>query len=148
MELEQIEKILMPYLEEQNLSLYEIKWVREYGYQILRVSIEKAGGIDLDTLAKVNEYLSEKLDAFENELPDYMLEVCSPGAEKVLRNKQEITDSIGKYVNVKLKDMVYEGTLESFEGEILVLKINVKGRFKNVEINYEDIKKIRLAVKL
>lgn len=148
MELEKIEDILNPYLLEHNLSLYEIKWVKEYGYQILRVSIEKAGGIDIDTLAMVNDYLSDKLDAFENELPDYMLEVCSPGAEKPLRSKEEVLDSINKYVNIKTDDMVYEGTLLSFTEDVLVVKINIKGRVKNVSINYGDIKRIRLAVKL
>lgn len=148
MELEKIEDILNPFLLEHNLSLYEIKWVREYGYQILRVSIEKAGGIDIDTLAMVNDYLSDKLDAFENELPDYMLEVCSPGAEKALRSKEEVLDSINKYVNIKTDDMVYEGTLLSFTEDVLVVKINIKGRVKNFSINYGDIKRIRLAVKL
>ena len=138
----------MPYLKENNLSLYEVLWVKEYGYQVLRVSVDKQGGIDVDTLGLVNEYLSKKLDAYEDQMPDYMLEVCSPGAEKTLRNKEEILDSVGMYVNVKTEAMVYEGYLISYEDDTLVLEINVKGRIKKVSINETEIKKIRLAVKI
>lgn len=143
-----VEELVKPYLDAHNLSLYEVLWVKEYGYQVLRVSVDKEGGIDVDTLGLVNEYLSEKLDAYESELPEYMLEVCSPGAEKTLRNKEEIMASIDMYVNVKTNDMVYEGYLLSYEDDVITLEINVKGRMKKVSINETDIKKIRLAVKV
>ena len=143
-----VEELVMPYLKENNLSLYEVLWVKEYGYQVLRVSVDKEGGIDVDTLGLVNEYLSKKLDAYEDQMPDYMLEVCSPGAEKTLRNKEEILASVGMYVNVKTENMVYEGYLLSYEGDTLILEINVKGRMKKVSINETEIKKIRLAVKI
>lgn len=142
-----VEDLVTPYLVEHNLKLYEILWVKEYGYQVLRVSVEKEGGIDVDTLALVNDYLSEKLDKYEAELPEYMLEVCSPGAEKVLRCKEEILENVGKYVNVKTENMTYEGTLESYEGSTLVLEINIKGRMKKISLDETEIKKIRLAVK-
>lgn len=148
MQIEKVTELVMPYLVEHGLTLYEVLWVKEYGYNVLRVSVDSANGIDVDTLALVNEYLSEKLDAYESEMPEYMLEVCSPGAEKTLRNKEEISNSIGKYIHVRLPEMIYEGELLSFDDDILVIKINVKGRMKNINVNYSDIKKIRLAVKL
>ena len=43
--------------------------------------------------------------------------------------------------------MVYEGTLKEFYTDKIVVRINIKGRFKNLEINKSDIKLIRLAVK-
>lgn len=142
-----VEELVKPYLDEHDLSLYEVLWVKEFGYQVLRVLVDKKGGIDVDTLALVNDYLSEKLDKYENELPEYMLEVSSPGAEKTLRNKEEIMENIGNYVNIKTKDMTYEGTLLDYIDDTLYLEINVKGRMKKVSIVETEIKKIRLAVK-
>lgn len=143
-----VEELVMPYLQEHDLQLYEVAWVKEYGYLMLRVSVDKAGGIDVDTLALVNEYLSSKLDAYESELPEYMLEVCSPGAEKELRTQEEILSSVGMYVNVRTKEMVYEGYLLSYENDELIIEYNVKGKLKKVSIKDNEIKKIRLAVKL
>lgn len=144
-----IEDLVKPIREEKGLMLYEVLWVKEYGFQVLRVSVDKPnGGIDSDTLGLVNELLSEKLDAYDDDMPEYMLEVCSPGAERTLRNKEEILASVGQYVNVKTPDSTYEGTLLSYEGQTLVVEINIKGRMKKVSIEEADIKKIRLAVKI
>ena len=45
------------------------------------------------------------------------------------------------------QDTIYEGSLESFENGVLVVRVNLKGRFKNFEIPYENVRKIRNAVK-
>lgn len=149
LDVKSIEELVKPICEQNGLLLYEVLWVKEYGFQVLRVSIDKPeGGIDSDTLGVVNELLSEKLDAYDDDMPEYMLEVCSPGAERTLRNKDEILAAVGQYVNVKTPDSTYEGTLLSYEGDTIVVEINIKGRMKKVSINEADIKKIRLAVKI
>lgn len=145
-----IEELVKPICEEKDLLLYEVLWVKEYGFQVLRVSVDKKeGGIDSDTLGTVNERLSELLDAYDSEMPEYMLEVCSPGAERTLRNKQEILDAVSNYINVKTNSGdTYEGYLLSYEEDTLTVEINVKGRMKKIQIKDNDIKKIRLAVKI
>lgn len=148
MDLSCVENILESYLKENELSLYSVEMVKEFGYLILRVSIDKKDGIDVETLAKVNEYLSERIDQYDQDLPEYMLEVCSPGAEKELRNLDEIKENLGMYIHVEVPNMVYEGTLEDVNEENITMRINAKGRFKKVVIKHEEIKLIRLAVKL
>jgi len=143
-----VEELVNEFLKDHNeLSLYSLEWANEFGYKILRVAIDKKGGINSDELAVVNDYLSEQLDKYENDLPaNYMLEVCSPGAEKPLRNEEEVLNSIGEKINAKTDKFEFEGKLLSFEGRILTIQINVKGRIKKVEVPYDDIKEIRLAV--
>lgn len=148
MDLTIINSILESYLKENDLTLYDVEMVKEFGFLILRVSIDKKGGIDVDSLAKANEYLSEKLDSYDADWPEYMLEVCSPGAEKPLRNMQEIQDNIGAYIHVEILNMIYEGVLLSALDNNITMKINAKGRFKTVVVQYENIKNIRLAVKI
>lgn len=147
MDLTKVKEILVPYLEKNNLTLYDVKWTSEYGYKVLQVFVDKAGGIDTDTLAVVNEYLSTELDKLDGDMGEYMLEVSSPGAEKELRNKEEVLENVGKYIFVKTDDNVYEGDFISFVNDVVVIRINIKGRMKNVNVNYSDIKLIRLAVK-
>ena len=142
-----IEEILVPYLTENGFKLYEVSFVKEAGMNILRVLVNKSGGINIDELAEINNYLSDELDKVEIPYDEYMLEVSSPGAEMELRNREEVLESVGKYIHINTGDKVYEGTLVSFENDIVVIRVNLKGRFKNFEINYEAIKKIRLAVK-
>ena len=142
-----IEDILLPYLEQNGFKLYEVSFVKEAGMNILRVLVNKKGGINIDELAEINNYLSDELDKLDIPYDEYMLEVSSPGAEMPLRNRDEVLENVGQYININTGDKVYEGTMLSFENDIVVIRVNLKGRFKNFEIPYDTIKKIRLAVK-
>lgn len=138
--------ILNEYLIENKLNLYDVEYVKEDGNYFLRVLIDNLDStIDLDELALVNEYLSDRLndDDFENE---YYLEVSSPGAERELKGIDEIKRAIDKYVYV-LANEEYIGYLIDVDDEKITLKINLKGRMKNVTIDIESIKLIRLAIK-
>lgn len=148
MNLEEIKKMVLEIVESKNLILYDIKQIKEYNEDILQILIDKKGGIDIDELAVVNELISAKLDEMEIDLDKYLLEVSSPGAEKELRNDEEIAESIGKYVHVELESAVYEGYLEANDMADLTVKINLKGRMKKVVIKKSEIRFIRLAVKI
>ena len=54
LELDVVNKILEPYLKDTDMSIYDVEFVKEFGYLILRVSIDKASGIDVEELAKIN----------------------------------------------------------------------------------------------
>lgn len=133
--------------ENNNYTLFDVKWVNEFGYQILQVLLDKKGGINSDELGIANDYISTHLDKYESELPqNYMLEVSSPGAEKPLRNEEEVLENVGKKIFARTEHEAYEGILLSFEGDELEIKINVKGRIKKIKVKYSSILEIRLSV--
>lgn len=142
-----ISEMLNDYLNEHNLVLYDVLWGKQYGFKTLTVLVDKIGGIEVEELALVNDYLSGLLD--ENDVSDseYMLEVSSPGAEKPLRNVEEIINAVGEYIHFKTKDMESDGYLLEANEEQIKVKINVKGRIKEQTVMMNDLKKIRLAVK-
>lgn len=148
LDLSKVKEILIPYLEEKGLSFYSIELVKEADALILRVCIDKEGGIDIDSLAECNEYLSNRLDSIDQDMPEYFLEVSSPGAEKELRSLEEVIKNVGSFVHIEVPNMIYEGNLLAVEGEELVLRFNAKGRFKTIHIPFKEIKFIRLAVKI
>ena len=141
-------EILKPFLEENNLVLYDVEIVKEDGNLILRILIDNPSGlIDLNALAEANEYVSDRIDKYDADMPEYMLEVSSPGAERELRTNEDILKSIEKYIHVETPNMIYEGVLKEVSEEEIVVRINLKGRFKNQSINRKEINLIRLAVK-
>lgn len=141
-------EILKPFLEEKNLVLYDVDVVKEDGNLILRILIDNPSGlIDLNALAEANEYVSDRIDKYDADMPEYMLEVSSPGAERELRTNEDILKSIEKYIHVETPNMIYEGVLKEVSEEEIVVRINLKGRFKNQSINRKEINLIRLAVK-
>lgn len=143
-----VRDIVNSFIEENNdYKLFDVKWVNEFGYQILQVLLDKKGGINSDELGIANDYISTRLDKYESELPqNYMLEVSSPGAEKPLRNEEEVLENVGEKIFARTESDAYEGILLSFEGDELEIKINVKGRIKKVKVKYSSILEIRLSV--
>ena len=146
--LKKIEEIIQPILTQNDVYLDDIEYVLEKKEWYLRIYIEKNNGhLDMDTCVAVSEAISEKMDEVDIIKNEYYLEVSSPGAEMELRNKEEVSENVGKYIHINTGDTVYEGTFLSFEDDIVVIRVNLKGRFKNFQIPYDSIKKIRLAVK-
>ncbi len=148
MDIKICEKILEPFIKENDLIFYNVELVKEYGSLILRVILDKKDGLDIELLAKANEYLSERIDKYDTDMPEYMLEVSSRGAERTLDNEDEINEAIDKYIHVEVENMVYEGVLVENNTDSILISINIKGRFKKIPVKKEEIKLIRLAVKI
>lgn len=151
MNLEIIPKLLEKDLKENDLKLFEYNFVKEDGNLILRVIVDKEdGGVDINLLGKINEYLSEALDQYDSDMEEYFLEVSSLGAERELKTKEDIIKSKDKYIHVELKlnKIIYEGYMVDANDTDITVRVNFKGRFKNITIKHEEIKFIRLAVKL
>ena len=112
--------------------------------------MKEDGSMDLDTCALVSEQISEILDKEDPIKEEYTLEVCSPGAEREIKNLDEIKQ--GMYVYVRLRHP-FKKMLE-FTGEILDVNENIvhlsyrdKAAVRKAEFTKEDIDFIRLAVK-
>lgn len=125
-------------------ELYDVEYVKERRQNVLRVYIDKKTGIDIDDCVAASEIISAYLDETDPIQDDYSLEVSSPGAERKLRDREEIKNAIGHYIHVQTYDQTYEGDLINFEGDILSLKV----RNKIQDISYLDITLIRMAIKL
>lgn len=146
MNIEIVKKIVETYLEDKTLRLYSCKMKKEYGMNIVEVLIDSDDIIDIDELALCNTYLAEQLDQYDQEWPEYYLEVSSAGAEKELTSLEQVKKYVESYVYVEMNENTYEGKLEEVQDDILSVKVNLKGRMKIYKIKYEDISYIRLAV--
>lgn len=144
------------------LNIESVEWVFENEVYILRIIADKGDGLDIDDATTLNEALSELLDKEDFIKEEYMLEVSSPGIERELKDDSDIKNNIGQYVHIDFKNKFgitkdsfineIEGYIDSVQEEdekisLLVLKINIKGRVKKIEIEKENIKFIRKAIK-
>ena len=147
MDLTFIKELLKPYLEENNLYLYDVKEGRIDGNLMISVFIDKQGGIDVDELALCNNYLSDKLDTDYPDFINYYLEVSSPGAERDIRNLEELEMAKGSYIFIQKDGQNYIGDLIEVNGEEITLKVNLRGRFKNFQFKFSELNKIHYQVK-
>lgn len=148
---EQVEALVTPILDELQLELVDIEYVKEGRDWFLRVFIDKDTGVDIEECGTVSERLSEKLDETDPIPYNYFLEVSSPGAERPLKKDQDFVKAVGKNVFIKTYEPIdggktFEGVLTGFDGTTVTVEIKVKTRRKTVEIPYEKVANARLAV--
>lgn len=137
--------------EELELEFKEVIFVRESGMSILRVIVDKKGKLTTDDCSDLSMLISDDLDMLDIEIDNYYLEVTSPGIERKLEF-EELNEVLGSYVFVKLYRKIqgekeFYGDLVSYKDDLVTVKINFSGRFKNVEFEKKDIALIRLAIK-
>ena len=133
-------------------EIISVEYVFENGIKILRVIGNGENGFSIDDATKLNEEISAELDKEDYIDEEYYLEVSSEGVEKELRNDKDITNAVGLYIFAKFYEKIDHvkeiyGDLESFDGNTLQIKYNVKGRIKHLTVKKEQICKIRLAIK-
>ena len=92
--------LLRAHVEAVGCELYEVTWAPG----LLRVLVDREGGVDLNTLTALSPVLSAALDAAEPDpLPGrYTLEVSSPGLERQLSTPAHFRRFVGTLINVKL----------------------------------------------
>ena len=145
-----LEAIILPVLAECNVRLYEMKWTGGKD-KVLEISImNEDGSMDLDTCAEVSEKISEALDASDLINEAYTLEVCSPGAEREIRELSELERCPYIYVRLKhpfKKMLELTGQVLSYEGGLVTLEYRDKAAKKKAEFEDSEIEYVRYAVK-
>lgn len=122
-----VEELVEPVVEASGLELWEVSFGKQRGRSVLRVVVDREGGVDLDTISEVSERLSRRLDleGFSGDRA-YSLEVSSPGVERSLREPRHFRRSVGERVKVKTAVLVegrrvVEGALVSADAEAIVV---------------------------
>ena len=91
-----------PIVEARGCSLWDVEYVREGADYILRVAIDKEGGVDIDDCEAISRALNPILDEHDP-IPDrYQFEVCSAGLERALKRPEDFARFLGSPVTVKL----------------------------------------------
>ncbi|MGF3066136.1 ribosome maturation factor RimP [Facklamia sp. P13055] len=152
--IDKVQPLVEPIIASLDCQLIDIEYLKEGKHWFLRIYADKEGGIDLDHCALISEKISEVLDTMQPDpFPEaYFLEVSSPGAERPLKNEEQIRSAIGEYVHFdyyapQYGEKQHEGVLLDVTEDYYLLKVPIKTVTKELEINKKGVAKARLAVK-
>ncbi|WP_297133577.1 ribosome maturation factor RimP [Terrisporobacter sp.] len=145
----EIEQLVLPITDANNLELVDVEYVKEGGEFFLRVYIDKEGGVSLNECEVVTRALNPILDEKDPIKDNYYLEVSSPGLDRPLKKDKDFIKYQGRDVEIKLYKPM-NGS-KQHEGELVGLTEdkNIKVIIDNeeVEFNKKDVALIRLAIK-
>jgi ribosome maturation factor RimP len=147
---EKVRAVAQRVTEGKGFELTDIETKRERGGYLVRLFVDKEGGIGLDDLQAVSEEVSAILDA-EDPIPSsYTLEVSSPGLDRPLKTEADYRRSVGKLVKLSSYELVegrrhWLGRLSGFADGILSLTLEKEGG-KKVTVPLAKISHGRLEV--
>ncbi|RMF97688.1 MAG: ribosome maturation factor RimP [Candidatus Schekmanbacteria bacterium] len=148
MESSDIERVLLPIIKKEELELVEIKIAGNIKHPLIKVFLDKEGGITVNECAEVSSQLNAVLSVEYDDI-DYRLEVSSPGLDRPLKEKKDFMRCKGK--NVLLTYREKDGKISKITGKVVDITencVNIKNINNTViSVCYNDIIKANLEIR-
>ena len=124
---EKVEALAAPIAAEQNVTLWDIEYVKEAVGMVLRVYIDADEGIGIDDCEAFSRALDPILDEADPIPDSYTFEVSSAGLERELRRESHFAFALGKEVEARLYkpregSKLYKGELLNYENGAVTLR--------------------------
>ena len=137
----------------EGLELVHIDYHRQGRGYLLRVDIDKDGGVTLEDCQLVSQQLSTFLDVHDFVPAEYELQVSSPGLDRKFYQPSDYQKFLGRLVRVKTAKAirglhVIVGRLKEYDGRKIVVTDPAAKRDPDYEILLNDIKETRLEVEI
>ncbi len=129
--------------DDSDIEVVDIEYVKEHDWY-LRIYIDKPGGIGIDDCQMASEKIEAVLDADDAINESYILEVSSPGIDRVLKNERDYEREKGKKVDVALYEPINGEKL--LTGELLGRDENFLHIGGHGDIPIKKISQVRLHV--
>ena len=147
---DEIRKVIEPVISALGIEIDDIEFGQMKGRSLLRVFIDKDGGVTIADCERVSRDIEAVLDV-EDPIPySYVLEVSSPGLDRPLRSREDFKRYSGRIARIVTLDPienqnVFVGKLvEAGDIDVALLLENNK----KVAINYDNISRAKLEVEV
>ena len=103
-----VEEIILPIVEQEQFEIVDVEFKVERGRWVLRVYIDKPGGVTIDDCADVSHKIEDVIEVKGVVPHRYVLEVSSPGLDRPLKGEGDFERFSGRRARIR--------TMESMEG--------------------------------
>ncbi len=144
---EEVRQLAEPLAEDLGYEVVDVELAFQARHRIIRVLLDKPGGITVGDCAHFSRRLSECLDMNQTVRGSYQLEVSSPGIERPLRTLGAVERFAGNRAALAMHD-VHDGR-RNFEGTLLVPengRVGVRGEDGEHWFEWGLVKSARLVV--
>jgi ribosome maturation factor RimP len=146
---QQLTKLCEPVVAGQGYELVDLEFKNEPGVGgwVLRLFIDKEGGVTLDDCASLSRELSAVLDVEDAIQVGYSLEVSSPGLNRPLKKESDFARFVGKKAKIRTRHPVGESR-RNFSGTLLGValgKVKIDVGDQVCEVPVDDVEKANLV---
>jgi ribosome maturation factor RimP len=123
---ETIRKIVEPVIAALGLQLWGVEYLGQGRHTLLRVYLDKEGGINIEDCAEASRHISSILDVEDPISSEYTLEVSSPGLDRMLFTLDQMRQYVGATIKLRLTENFegrrnYSGVLTEILNDEIVL---------------------------
>jgi len=138
--------LIEPILDEIEIELVDIEYLFEQGRWILRIYVDKSGGITLDHCTRVSREIDDLIEVKDIFHQGYVLEVSSPGLNRRLKKEKDFQRAVGKDMKIRMATPFegqrnFRGNLQSFKDGILCLSV----KDDLILLSYGNVEKANLV---
>jgi ribosome maturation factor RimP len=145
--LQEVREVVEPILQSQGYELVDLEYQRESRGWVLRIYLDREGGITLDDCSGVSHEVGAVLEV-KDVIPNaYVLEVSSPGLTRPLKKPEDYNRFRNQLVKIKLFQPL-DGR-RNFKGILLGLEVEtvrVEADGQVFEIPLQSIAKANLEI--
>jgi ribosome maturation factor RimP len=150
---EQVEQEIEKIVASEGMELVHIDYRRQGRSYLLRIDIDKEGGVNLEDCELISHQVSAWLDVEDPVPGEYELQVSSPGLDRKFYRNSDYEKFLGRLVRVKTATAirglhVIVGHLKEFDGRKVVVSDPKMKKDADYEIPLDDIKETRLEVEI
>lgn len=151
---DRLQSVIAPILWTFGLELVDVECVGQGARSVVRVLIDKPGGVTITDCEQAHKALGPALDVVDPFPHAYMLEVSSPGLDRPFKRFQDYQRAIGKHVSIKLRQPLegqwkITGPLMQVDEQTVVVNIAQKVKeLRAVTLNRDMIAEAKLVVKV
>lgn len=125
----EVSLLIEPILDEMQMELVDVEYLSEGGRWVLRIYVDRNGGITLDDCVRVSREIEDLIDVRDFFRQPYVLEVSSPGLNRPLKKEKDFVHAVGNNVNIRMAAPIdgrrnFRGKLESFVDGVLCVNVN------------------------
>ena len=138
---------LEPVAIDHGFELVDVELAGATRAPVLRVFLDKAGGLTLDELAAANSWVSDVVDSVDPFKGSYVLEVSSPGIDRPLRTLEHFARFIGQTAHIATTPPAGSNSRSKWTGVLAGLeddKVLIEADGEIYRISIADIKKAHL----
>ena len=131
-------ELIEPGLLAKGLELVDVEFKKEGKNWVLRVFIDKEGGVTLEDCQKISSLVGDLIEVEEVIEPAYTMEVSSPGLNRVLKKEKDFIRFSGKKIGVQCHAPLngrkkFTGILKDFKNQSI--RLEVDGQLQIISIN-------------
>ena len=119
---DRVHAITEPILSNEEMELVEIEYRRESKGWVLRLYIDKAGGVTLDDCTRISQEVGRSLDVEDFISTPYTLEISSPGLTRPLKKEKDFMKYRNHMIKVNTLDPIENR--RKFKGKLLGVSEN------------------------